>query len=167
MLLFVAPAGAATIVVPTTADTSASQCTLRDAIHAANFDETEGACSAGSGSDLISITAIGTFALGSTLPQIESPMTITGPGDMALVTLQGDGASFRVLDVETTSDVTISNLTVTDGFFNGDGGGIYHVNGGELTLDHVQLTGNEAHAAANDTVASAQGGGVFNGAGSS
>jgi CSLREA domain-containing protein len=167
MLLFAASAGAATIVVPTTADTSGSACTLRDAIHAANFDEPEGFCGAGSGPDLISITATGTIALGSTLPQIESPMTITGPGDMALVTLQGDGASFRVLDIETTSDVTISNLTVTGGFFNGDGGGIYHVNGGELTLDNVQLTGNEAHAAANDTLALAQGGGVFNGAGSS
>jgi hypothetical protein len=167
MLLFVASAGAATIVVPTTADTSGSTCTLRDAIRAADFDDPEGACTAGSGSDLISITAFGTITLGSSLPQIDSPMTITGPGDMALVTLQGDGASFRVLDVETTSDVTISNLTVTGGFINGDGGGISHTNGGNLTLDNVQLTGNEAHVAANNTLAATEGGGVFNGTGSS
>jgi CSLREA domain-containing protein len=166
LLIVCGSASAATITVPTTADTSASQCTLRDAIHAANFDESQGACSAGSGSDLISITAFGTIALGSTLPQIESPMTITGPGDMALVTLQGDGASFRVLDVQTTSDVTISNLTVADGFANGDGGGISHTNGGELTLDNVQLTGNEAHATSIGGFASARGGGVFNGTGS-
>jgi hypothetical protein len=167
MLLFAASAGAATITVPTTADSSGSACTLRDAIKAANFDDPEGACPAGSGPDLISITAVGTVALGSTLPQIESAMAISGPGDMALVALQGNGTSFRVLDIQTTSDVTISNLTVTDGFANGDGGGIFHTNGGELTLDHVQLTGNEAHAAANNTFVSARGGGVFNGFGSS
>jgi hypothetical protein len=167
MLLIAGSAGAATITVPTTADTSASQCTLRDAIHAADFDSPQGACSAGSGPDVISITAIGTITLGSALPQIESGLSIRGPGDMALITLQGDGASFRVLDIQTTSDVTVSNLTVKDGFVNGDGGGISHTNGGELTLDNVQLTGNEAHAAANDTPASAQGGGVFNGFGSS
>jgi hypothetical protein len=167
MLLFATSAGAATITVPTTADTSGSQCTLRDAIKAADFDDPEGACTAGSGTDLISVTAVGTIALGSALPQIESAMTISGPGDMALLTVQGDGLSFRVLDIQTTSDVTISNLTVTDGFANGDGGGISHTNGGDLTLDNVQVTGNEAHAAANNTIASAQGGGVFNGAGSS
>jgi CSLREA domain-containing protein len=167
MLLFATSADAATITVPTTADGSGSACTLRDAIKAANFDDPEGACPAGSGSDLISITAVGTIALGSTLPQVESAMTISGPGDMALVALQGNGTSFRVLDIQTTSDVTISNLTVADGFANGDGGGISHTNGGQLTLDHVQLTGNEAHAAANDTFVSARGGGVFNGFGSS
>jgi len=77
LLIAAGPASAATITVPTTADTSGSQCTLRDAIHAANFDSPEGACSTGSGPDVISITAVGTITLGSALPQIDSGLTVT------------------------------------------------------------------------------------------
>jgi hypothetical protein len=167
MLLIAASASAATITVPTTADSSGSVCTLRDAIKAANFDSPQGACTAGSGTDLISITAVGTISLGSPLPQVESALAITGPGDMALVRLQGNGTSFRVLDINTPGDVRISNLTVADGFANGDGGGISHTGGGELTLDNVQITGNEAHVAVSSTPGFVQGGGVFNGSGSS
>jgi hypothetical protein len=167
MLLIAGSASAATIVVPTTADTSPSQCTLRDAIKAADFDSAQGACPAGNGTDTISVTAFGTITLGSALPQIESGLSIAGPGKSADLTVQANGTSFRVFDIDTPEDVQISHLTVTDGFVNGDGGGISHTNGGELTLDNVQVTGNEAHAAANDTLASAHGGGVFNGFGSS
>jgi hypothetical protein len=166
MLLFAASSDAATITVPTTADTSGTQCTLRDAIHAADFDDPEGACAAGSGADVISIDAVGTIMLGSALPQIESGVSVTGPGNAALVAVQANGTSFRVFDIDTPEDVALSNLTITGGFASGDGGGVNHAGGGTLTLDNVQLTSNEASVTTSGSFASAEGGGVFSGFGS-
>ena len=52
------PAGAATLTVNSTANTTGGpNCTLRDAITAANFDTVTGGCPAGSGADTIILSA--------------------------------------------------------------------------------------------------------------
>lgn len=75
----------ATITVDSTADTVAADanCTLREAITAANSDAAFNGCAAGSGADVINFT----FAVpatiivtGSPLPTITAPLTIDGPG---------------------------------------------------------------------------------------
>jgi hypothetical protein len=56
-LLAVAPAArAAVITVDTTADTGTGNCTLSDAVAAANTDAVVDGCAAGSGTDEIDLT---------------------------------------------------------------------------------------------------------------
>src|SRR5262245_1907614 len=80
-------AGAATIVVTTLADdtTVNGNCTLREAVIAANTDAAVDACAAGSGADVITVPA-GTYVL-----------TLVGAGE--------DGAATGDLDL--TADVEI------------------------------------------------------------
>ena len=146
-LLFAASASANAITVNTTADSSASDCTLRDAITAANTATATGGCSAGAvGNDNITITPTGTIQLASALPQIQSSMTITGPG-AANLSVRGEAGvesydifDIYVFDLESAFPygrpvVTISDLTITNG-----AGGVQ--NGGILTLDDATVRGN-------------------------
>jgi CSLREA domain-containing protein len=141
-------AQAATLTVTTTADTSGSQCTLRNAITAANSDAASGGCPAGSGVDTIDVTATGQIGLGSPLPQIGSDMTIAGSGSDDLDVHRSGAANFRVFDVAEDATVTISGLKASNGSvvgrFNTVGGGAGIQNAGVLTLLDVTLTGNAA-----------------------
>jgi CSLREA domain-containing protein len=81
MLIAPVVAQAATITVNTSADTSMGECTLRDAITAANNNAVTGACPAGQPSptvDLIDFSVPGgsTISLGSALPAISSDVDI-------------------------------------------------------------------------------------------
>jgi CSLREA domain-containing protein len=145
---------ATTFTVDKLADTSDGSCTpgncsLRDAIDAANADATAdtivfgGAASSG----MISLT------LGQ-LPTIIHPVTITGPGAAAL-TVQGVG-THRIFYIDASSatfDVTISGLTLThdSGTVSGGGGAIYN-NTGHLTVSDAVITGIKA---------TGKGGGIF------
>jgi hypothetical protein len=72
---------------------------------------------------------------------IDNDVKIVGPGTDAL-TIDGDGLS-RVFNIGSGVEATIRGLTITGGNGSGgDGGGIY--NAGDLTLDQVVVTGNEA-----------------------
>jgi hypothetical protein len=167
LLLAPAAASAATITVNTSADTSASQCTLRNAITAANTDSVSGACSAGSGTDTIDVTATGTINLGSALPDISSDLTIAGPGSSNLDVHRSSVSNFRIFNVANASNtVTISGLTVSNGSLVGNfstvggGGGIR--NNGTLTLDDVTLSGNSASDSETATAARVAGGALYN-----
>jgi CSLREA domain-containing protein len=80
-----APANATTYTVNTLNDSSGNDdCSLRDAINAANGTPTSGStCTkAGSGRDTIRFSVTGTILLGSTLPEITEAagiLTINGP----------------------------------------------------------------------------------------
>jgi CSLREA domain-containing protein len=161
LLITAASASAATLTVTTTADDSGSACSLRDAIDAANNDASEGACPAGSGADTIQITASGLLTLASALPSIESGMSLIGPGQFAGLSVEGDGASFRVFEVDTNDDVLISGMEITDGSAP-FGGGVDHSGAGTLTLDNVLVIGNEAESVESGTDALAEGGGINN-----
>ena len=100
-LTVVAPppvAHAATIVVNTTDDeynTDPAECSLREAIQAAYEDASFGGCTAGSGTDTITLPA-GTYTL-----TIAGAGTGNSSGDLDFagnVTINGAGASTTIID---------------------------------------------------------------------
>ncbi|PYS47256.1 MAG: hypothetical protein DMF68_16515, partial [Acidobacteria bacterium] len=115
-------------------------CTLREAINAANADF---------GAETITFdpavfTAPGPYtitlsgALGA-LPDITDDVTITGPAAVSL-TISGNNTG-RVFTINSGKTVSISNLTITGGQAN-FGGGIYNL--GNLTISNSTFTGNKA-----------------------
>jgi len=146
-LLMGGAAQAATLTVGTTADTSGASdcavagntdCSLRDAISNANGDP---GSSIGFRSGLS-----GTITLGSALPAIFVPMTISGPGG-AQITVDGDDA-YRPFDIDPApgDDVSISGLTITNGSAAGVGGGI-RTKYADLTISDAVISGNDAQNA--------------------
>ena len=128
----------ATITVTTTVDgTGGPNCTLRDAITAANTDTATGGCSAGHGADTIDFSVSGQINLGSTLPAVASQLTVDGSGRSIVVSGQG---SVRVLEVDAGGSLTLQGLTVADGAA-ADAGGI--LNEGALLVADSTLSHNE------------------------
>lgn len=169
-LVAAAPAAAATITVNTTADTvgADNQCSLREAISAANSDSAPfvglGECAAGSGGDTV-VLPVGTFTLGIGGPSDDT----NSAGDLDLLggqlTIAGAGAALtaidanqidRALDVRPGTTATIGDVTITGGrapngsngpsgtagVAGGDGGGIR--NAGVLTVLDTTVSGNAA-----------------------
>jgi predicted outer membrane repeat protein len=162
-------AGANTITVTSSSGGSkdGSGCTLRDAITAADTDAPYGDCAAGSGDDVIEISAAGPInftmphANGSedALPQISTNLTIHGNGailqrDPNLATCVLDGSSdsgkFRLVTVEsptvTPPIVVIDRVQIIgfcqDGFSLPDDGAI--ANYGDLTITSARFKDNQA-----------------------
>ncbi|MBN1810731.1 MAG: hypothetical protein JXA14_02735 [Anaerolineae bacterium] len=87
----------------------------------------------------------GTIVLTGTLPPIDDDLTIAGPGPDTL-SVSGDNA-YRVLEIASSTAVTISGLTIRDGGTPDDwGGGIFSE--GILLLDTVDVVSNTAWAGA-------------------
>jgi hypothetical protein len=157
------PALAATIPV-------GGNCTLVDAITAANTDTATGGCPAGNGADTIVLPAGSTQTLtevnnftpyepyGATgLPIISSSITIEGNGSTIM---RGSGApKFRIMHVNSTGDLTLRDTTISGGrspdiFFGRlSGAGVANY-GGNVTVINSTITGNSAD--------SDLGGGVWN-----
>jgi CSLREA domain-containing protein len=128
----------ATITVNTTADgTGGPDCTLRDAIVAANTDTAVGGCSAGNGADTIAFGVSGQIDLGSTLPAVASALTIDGSGQSIVVSGQ---RVVRVLEVDAGASLTLQTLTVADGDA-ANAGGI--LNEGALLVENSTLSDND------------------------
>lgn len=131
-----------TIVVNTTANTFVDDgdCTLREAIFAANTDLASGAtggeCLAGDGADTITFDVAGTIALsaGNELPAIIQPLTIDGAASGGI---EIDGGSLVSIGFCICGpSVTIRNLAV-----KGVTGDAIAVNG-SATLSNVQVLAN-------------------------
>jgi CSLREA domain-containing protein len=149
------PAQAANIAVNTTDDelNSDGDCSLREAITAANTDAATDTCVAGSGADTITLPA-GTYILtiagtGENAAatgdlDITDDVTIVGAG--AAASIIDGGALDRVFDVIGTPAVDMSSLTIRNGASPGDGGGMY--NRGTLTLTDLTVSGNTANSGA-------------------
>lgn len=91
-------------------------CTLREAITAANNDVAEDGCLAGNGDDTIQFSAVGTITLNAELPLLRRPLTINGPGIAALGINGAD--TWRVFTVDSVSNsatVNISGLIISNG----------------------------------------------------
>ncbi len=160
------PAHAESIIVVTTnaeADvlTSDGQCSLREAITNANYDNAVYAnCPAGSGADVITFAANYTITLSYDQIAVTSPITITGNGvgnTIIQANASPNTATWRVFEVSSTGNLTLSGLTVRHGRCNGScqtitgaGGGIY--NAGTLTVTNSTLSANSA----------SYGGGIYN-----
>lgn len=139
---------ATTITVTTTNDEANSDgdCSLREAILSANFDNVVDACPAGNGADTIILPA-GTYVL---------TMAVTGDdvgfsGDLDIIddlTIQGDAADSTIIDGNGIENVfhipdspgaaaTITGVTIRDGDF-----GIYIDNYNALSLSDSRVTSN-------------------------
>lgn len=161
---------AATISVNTTDDnlTSDGNCSLREAIQAANMDVAVDACTAGSGADRIVVPA-GAYALSIAGAgedenatgdlDITADLTITGAGAATTIV---DGAGLdRVFHIDPAgvgvtaelSGVTVENGLAAGAFFT-LGGGI--LNGGTLTLNNSAVRNNTG------VTLDVFGGGIFN-----
>jgi CSLREA domain-containing protein len=168
------PLYAATIITVTTFNDELNadgDCSLREAIRAANLDVGVDACPAGSADDSIRLSA-GTYTLAIAGQSEDAALTgdldLSGAGHLAI---QGAGASATIVDggdidrvfdiVGATSSAALSNLTIQNGQVpSGQGsGGIRNV--GTLTLDRAIIQHNRA----NGSTASDIGGGICNGCG--
>jgi hypothetical protein len=119
--------------------------------------------------DAITFGVTGTIQLFSALPDLTHNISIEGPGP-SLMTVSGLGqffTSFRVFTVLEGATVSISGLTITNGYPDDVlGGGI--ANFGTLTLSNSTVTGNRVDSCPDpiycfDPTPSTAGGGIFNG----
>jgi CSLREA domain-containing protein len=152
---------AATITVTTFDDNLANNndCSLREAIQAANTDSSIDACPAGNGADDIKLLA-GTYIL-----------SIVGAGELANqtgdlnltsdMTIQGIDANTtridasqidRAISIHSGAVVRLFGIEIQHGASASNGGGLYNDHG-VLTLDQVTVANN---------VAGGNGGGIYN-----
>ena len=152
-----AAASGATITVNTAADVSKpdGDCSLREAIRAADTNAAVDACAPGrarSGDTIqFSLGRRATIVLKRTLPPItaRSGLTIFG-GEEAKIVVSGDD-KVRVLAVRRDARLDLRNITVADGFANGDSdggqiGGAIKNNGGTLRVFRSTISANNAVA---------------------
>lgn len=129
-------AWASTLAVTNTNDSGAGS--LRQAIIDAN---------ANSDSNVIELSATGTIDLQSPLPTLNTDMTINGPGADELTVRRDGGGEYGIFVVPSGSAVSISGLTISNGYAPGDslpgGGGIYNL--GELELTDSTVSGNHTN----------------------
>ena len=111
-----------------------TDCSLADAITAANTDTETNGCTAGSGADTITLAA--NITLSVALPSITSEITIEG----ADYDIDGND-EYQIFYVD-GGDLTINNITLTGGVADSFGGAIQTV-GGSLTVTNSRLEDNE------------------------
>jgi CSLREA domain-containing protein len=149
------PMTATAISVTTTQDelNSDGDCSLREAVRAANLDTAVDACPAGSGTDTITLSA-GTYTL--TLTGANENTALTGDlditssvniigistADTVIDGIQGD----RIFDVIGAITVRINKLTIQNGWVPGEGpyggGAIFNNPSGVLDLYLVSFRDN-------------------------
>ena len=142
-------AGAATLAVTTAADADVddADCSLREAIVAANSDAAYHGCPAGSGADLIvfSLPLPATIALASDLPTIVSTLAIHGPGADQLAIDGQDLHQILVLDSPGGGEwLGVTELSLTRGLAAIYGGGAYVESGETAYFRRVRFDLNRA-----------------------
>jgi CSLREA domain-containing protein len=138
------PAWAADITVTTADDelNSDGDCSLREAIEAANTDTTVDGCDAGSGEDTINLPS-GTYLLSSQLPTITSTVTVDGGSPNP--TIDG-GNAVRPFFVASGAQLSLNKLTLTKGnHISNDGGAIR--NQGTLVVSNSTISASAAVSA--------------------
>jgi CSLREA domain-containing protein len=160
---------AATIEATTFADnlTNNGDCSLREAIQAANTDTAVDACPAGSGAEMDTIQlSAGTYALSLGNLSVDEDLNQTGDLDiLSNLIIEGvdanttriDGGEItsindRIFSIQPDVTVILRGFELTHGASATDGGSI-HNDHGTLTLDGV----NVAHS-----TAGGNGGGIYN-----
>lgn len=158
LLAFAGVAQADTITVTTNSGgTGGPDCTLRDAITAANTDTPTGGCPAGSDADIIELPAGATITLTEVdnetdgdngLPSISTEIALNG-NDATVQRDFGDATpNFRIFQVATGGDLTLQDVSISGGAAFGGfsaakkGGGIF--SRGTLTLTNGHVSGNSA-----------------------
>lgn len=111
------------------------ECSLTDAIEAANRDKDVSGCPSGDGADVIWLT--GDVRQRTELPQVRTEITIEGRGH----SLFGSGYH-SFFDVDSRGNLTINHLTLTGGADQG-GGAIF--NRGILIVNNSEFSNNSAY----------------------
>ena len=148
------PAWAAIITVNSLADDADGtdgECTLREAITAANTDTASGTatgeCATGSGDDQIHFalpgTAPWTVNLTGALPTLDSNIKIEGPGADQLTVRRDTGGLYSIFQLDSFNTASISGITITNGNSDRGGGGIQTF-GGDLTVAGSTISGNSS-----------------------
>ena len=130
------------IVVNSLADTSGgAECTLRDAIIAANSNAPSGGCPAGNaGLDSIAFTVTGTITLSGVLPNLTEDLSMDGGGH---ITIDGAGSFRNGPTVPAGVTLNVNNLAFSHGnFSSGFGGSIG--NFGSLNIADTTFYSNSA-----------------------
>ena len=146
-----------TIVVTTTADETVNDgnCSLEEAIQAANTHRPVDACPAGSGGDTIVLAAGARYTLNSInnngegpngLPVVTGAITISGKG--ATITRSGAAPQFRMAVVLAGGSLTLKDLTVSN-FDSPVSNGTPGIGGavlahGSLSVIRSTISGNRA-----------------------
>ncbi len=148
MVLWCAPAGAATINVTTPADEQNvnGRCSLREAMINANLDNQSGStdCLPGNGADIIVFTEdlSGTITLGSPLPDINQNLTIKGRPDWT-IEISGNYAVGIFEISQGGPTVNLQDLVIAKGS-TPNGGGVRANSGVFLNIKHCRFTENFA-----------------------
>ena len=117
-------------------------CTLREAITAANFDISVDQCGKGLGDDLIWVlfgTSGDSIQLNNQLGIIDG-VDIQGPGADKLVLIPSNNHDGHIFQINTTDDVTIQDMRIG----GARSSAIDVVNVGELIIEDMQLLNNTA-----------------------
>ena len=120
---------------------SNSDCSLADAISAANSDQGVGSCGAGSGGDTIYVS--GDITLSGNLPTVRSRITITSNDHAVKRVISGNNA-FRIFNIEDGGNLTLQCLQLIKGRNHGMRGGAVRVYQGRAQLTDVRLEDNWA-----------------------
>jgi parallel beta-helix repeat protein/predicted outer membrane repeat protein len=146
-------ASAAIITVNNLSGTSVvGQCTLRDALLAAQTNAVVQGCAAGAiaGTDTINFSVTGTISLATDLT-VDSNVTINGPGAASLTL--APSSTNRAMTVKSNVTSAISGVTFQgNGTTLVDGAALYHY-GGTLTIQNCVFSGNKT---------TTKGGAIFN-----
>jgi hypothetical protein len=132
---------------------TAGTCTLRQAIVSANADSAQGTCTAGSGTDTITFAAglaNSTIALQYGQLLVNSSVTISGSGQT--IDANGNSRVMEISSANTVASVTVSDLTLTGGSYNGPGAGLSIKYGGPTAPNSRPQSGALAPAAAGPNV---------------
>jgi CSLREA domain-containing protein len=130
---------AASLTVDTDADelNVDGDCSLREAIQAANTDAAVDACAAGSGADIVGFAPALDGAIvilsGGQLDILDS-LSVVGPPGLVLISAASNSRVFEIVDGAT---VELQDLIVQDGLDLGEGGCIQ--NAGALSLTRVSM----------------------------
>lgn len=155
------PVLAATFSVTQFTDDSGAcnaNCSLREAILAANAAPGPDTVSLPAGTHSLSITGAGEDNSASGDLDITEALTITGAGPDATV-IEASGLADRIFHV-LTGTVTISGVTIRNGSGAERGGGI--MNQATLRLIHSSVISNSARGRDDDFGTDAYGGGIWN-----
>jgi CSLREA domain-containing protein len=152
----VRPARADVIVVTTLSDaTGGSDCTLRDAIAAANLDAAVGGCAAGSGADTVALATGATYTFAAAdntvgganaLPAVVGDLTLEGRGSVIARSEAAGTPEFRLLRVQAGGKLRLRGVTVSNGRIAGDGAGVSVSAGGAVDVRDGVFRGNWAGA---------------------
>lgn len=132
------------IVVNTLVDelNADGDCSLREAITVANTNQSVDSCPAGSNSDTDTITfsVSGTIVLVSTLPAIANAGALIIDGGET-ISISGNDIA-RVFYVQNEAELSLLNLSVTNGNGGEDFGGGLFSDGGSITVDNCTFSNN-------------------------